>query len=228
MSAQTVLVIAAHPDDEALGCGGSLALHAGRGDRVQALFMTDGVAARGPAGQAEERARERRDCAHAAAKVIGICGSAFLDFPDNQMDSVPLLDIVRRIEPVVESARPDIVYTHHGGDLNVDHRLTHQAVMTALRPQPGRLSPTILCFEVASSTEWQAPAMHQAFVPNWFQDISVVLDRKLEALRMYRGEMRDWPHSRSLEALTHLARWRGATIGIPAAEAFVLARRIVR
>lgn len=225
MSAR-VLVIAAHADDEALGCGGTLALHASRGDEVRALFMTDGVGSRG-AGE-DAAARQRREAANAALACIGVREATFLALPDNQMDGLPLLEIVRQVEPVIAAYRPDIVYTHHFADLNVDHRLVHQATMTALRPQPGALAPTILCFEVPSSTEWQTPSAQTAFIPNWFQDISGTFERKIAALKFYAEEMRAWPHSRSIEAVAHLARWRGASIGVEAAEAFMLARHIVR
>ncbi len=226
MSTRRVLVIAAHADDEALGCGGTLALHASRGDEVRALFMTDGVGSRG-AGE-DAAARQRREAANAALACVGVRDATFLALPDNQMDGLPLLEIVRQVEPVISAYRPHIVYTHHFADLNVDHRLVHQATMTALRPQPGALAPTILCFEVPSSTEWQTPSAQTAFIPNWFQDISGTFERKIAALEFYAEEMRAWPHSRSIEAVTHLARWRGASIGVEAAEAFMLARHIAR
>jgi LmbE family N-acetylglucosaminyl deacetylase len=226
MNTRRVLVIAAHADDEALGCGGTLALHASRGDEVRALFMTDGVGARAAAEDAA--ARQRREAASAALACVGVRDATFLALPDNQMDGLSLLEIVRQVEPVIAAFRPDVVYTHHFADLNVDHRLAHQATMTALRPQPGALAPTILCFEVPSSTEWQTPSAQTAFIPNWFQDISGTFDRKIAALKFYAEEMRAWPHSRSIEAVTHLARWRGASVGVEAAEAFMLARHIAR
>jgi LmbE family N-acetylglucosaminyl deacetylase len=226
MSGRNVLVVAAHADDEALGCGGTLAVHADRGDRIHVMFLTDGVGSRGAAQEAE--AQRRRECSETAMACLGVRDATYLSLPDNQMDAVPLLDIVRQIEPVIAAARPDVVYTHHFGDLNVDHRLAHQAVMTALRPQPGAVTPAILCFEVPSSTEWQTPSVQSVFLPNWFQDIGRGFDRKVSALRCYADEMRPWPHSRSIEAVTHLARWRGASIGVEAAEAFVLARYIAR
>ena len=135
-------------------------------------------------------------------------------------------EIIQQVEPVVAHAKPDVVYTHHYGDLNIDHRRAHQATLTALRPQPGRLRPTILCFEVASSTEWQTDGPQLGFFPNWFQDIGATLENKMNALRCYREEMRQWPHSRSEAAVTHLARWRGASVGAEAAEAFMLARHV--
>jgi LmbE family N-acetylglucosaminyl deacetylase len=122
--------------------------------------------------------------------------------------------------------RPQTVFTHHAGDLNVDHRRLHEAVAVACRPQPGQSVKTLLCFEVASSTEWQVPGGAPAFMPNWFVDISRTLERKMRALEGYATELRDWPHPRSTRGVEHLARWRGATVGADAAEAFVLARHL--
>lgn len=221
-----VLVVAAHPDDEVLGCGGTLARHVEAGDSVTVMFLTDGVGARGGGAEAEAACRAREASAHAALAILGVTHTIFGNLPDNQIDSVPLLRVAQAVEAVGETRRPDIVYTHHIGDLNVDHRLAHQAVLTAFRPQPERARPTILAFETASSTEWQSPAAGLAFVPNWFEPIEAQLARKLEALQAYAQEMRPWPHARSLTAVEHLARWRGATIGAAAAEAFMLVRRI--
>lgn len=220
-----VLVVAAHPDDEVLGCGAAMARHAAAGDRVHVLILADGVGARMPshaAGVADARAR----AAQVAARILGAEPPRLLDLPDNRLDAMPLLDIVRRVESVIAEVRPGIVYTHHAGDLNVDHRITHQAVMTACRPVPGGSCRRICCFEVPSSTEWQTPGVADAFLPNWYVDIEATLSRKLDALRAYADELRPWPHPRSLRAVEYLARWRGASVGLEAAEAFMLARSL--
>lgn len=217
-----VLVVAAHPDDEALGCGGTMAKHATQGDRVRVLFMTDGEGARGATTADVGR---RQTACEAAIRLLGAEPPDYFDFPDNAMDGGPLIDIVQRIETRLASFAPDIVYTHHAHDLNVDHRITHEAVMTVLRPQPGKPRPTILTFEVMSSTEWRAPSAATAFIPNWYVDIGEFLEIKKSALNAYHNEMRQWPHSRSIEAVEHLARWRGACVGVQAAEAFSLARK---
>jgi len=219
---KSVLVVAAHADDEALGCGATMALLAARGCGVHVAFIADGVGARGvdDAALAQRRA--------AAAQACGLLGAKILehgDLPDNRLDALPLLDIVQRVERLVERCRPEAVFTHHGGDLNVDHRLVHQAVVTACRPQPGASVRGLLFFEVPSSTEWQVPGP-QSFLPNYFQDVSTTLARKRESLQAYGAEMRPWPHARSLEAVDHLARWRGASVGVAAAEAFVIGRWI--
>jgi N-acetylglucosamine malate deacetylase 1 len=218
-----VLVVAAHPDDEVLGCGATVARHTAAGDRVHVLILADGVCARDDDAQA---VNSRAEAARAAAAILGAEPPQLLSLPDNRLDAMPLLDIVRQLEAVVEELRPRVLYTHHAGDLNVDHRIAHQAVMTACRPLPGASCRRILCFEVPSSTGWQAPGHGTDFVPNWYVDVSATLRVKLEALRPYRDELRPWPHARSLEAIEHLAGWRGATVGMYAAEAFVLARAL--
>ena len=163
-----VLVIAAHPDDEVLGCGGSIAKHTRDGDTVHILFMADGVGARGDQGG--KNARDK--AANAAALILGAEAPQFLDLPDNRMDSLDFLDVVQPLERVVYDIEPEIVYTHHRGDLNIDHELTHRATMTACRGLPDHPVKQILSYEVASSTEWQSPSAGTVFIPNWFVDIS--------------------------------------------------------
>ncbi len=231
MKKQSVLVFAAHPDDEVLGCGATIALHARRGDGVHVVILAEGATSR---DKHRDRTKRNADisklaeAAHRAKTVLGVSSLALHDYPDNRMDSMDLLDVIKVIERHVADKKPSIVYTHHAGDLNIDHRIVHEAVMTACRPIPGGQVNSILFFETPSSTEWQAPGPATAFVPNWFVDVSSTLDLKLKALKAYRSEMRAWPHARSLEAVTHLARWRGATIGVQAAEAFVLGKHLVK
>jgi LmbE family N-acetylglucosaminyl deacetylase len=221
-----LLVVAAHPDDEALGCGGTMAKAAAAGVSVHTLFFTNGVGARDARNGTDtpSLADERASAAHRALRRLGAGHCDLLDFPDNRLDTVALLDLAQQVEAVVERVRPAMILTHHADDLNVDHRCVHEAVMTACRPQPGHEVQQILCFEVASSTEWRAPRAATAFVPQLFVDISSHLTDKLAALQEYEAEMRPWPHARSIEALGHLARWRGATVGVEAAEAFMVAR----
>lgn len=224
----SVLVVAAHPDDEALGCGGTVAKWTAAGVAVHVAFIADGVSSRDASStQAGRQELEtRREAARQACKILSTSEPFFGDIPDNRADTVALLDIVRIVESLVERHRPDTVLTHHFGDLNVDHRCVHQAVMTACRPQQGHPVRTVLCFEVPSSTEWQAPGQRLDFSPNWFEDISATLEVKLQALQAYSGEIRAWPHPRSLRAVEALARWRGATAGCDAAEAFMLGRQL--
>ena len=222
---KSILVVAAHPDDEVLGCGGYIANQVWSGDEVFVTFLSDGVTSRqGNLGLQE--IESRRNAARLASKVLGASDVSFGDFPDNKLDAVPLLEIIKSIEAVVERVRPQIVLTHFGGDLNIDHRIVNQAVLTACRPTVDQVVKQIMFFEVSSSTEWQVPTEGEAFVPNWFEDISQTLELKVKALLMYEHELREWPHPRSVKAIEHLAHWRGASCGVDAAEAFVLGRRI--
>lgn len=221
--ANRVLVVAAHADDEVLGCAGAIARHVAEGHRVQVVLLADGVTARACA-QAEEL-QSRESAAARAHAILGVSKTIHLGLPDNRLDTLPLLDVVKPLEAIIEEFRPYLVYTHHHGDLNVDHRVALHAVMTACRPLPGSSVKEIRCFEVLSSTEWNAPAF-AAFQPNLFVDISPYLDRKLAALQAYEEEMRAVPHSRSIVHAEILARHRGHCVGLAAAEAFVLARGI--
>ncbi len=225
---RSALIIAAHPDDEALGCGGAMARLAAEGVKVHIVFLADGVGARPMSKDEHDHSLEQRQEAgrHAAA-ILGCNEPHFFDFPDNQLDTVPLLELAQTIEKLIDELAPDTVITHHGGDLNIDHRRVHDAVLTACRPQNGHPVRRIWCFEVASSTEWQSPVPASAFCPNLFIDIGSTLRQKIEALEAYEKEMRDWPHSRSIQAVEHLARWRGASVGHEAAEAFMVIRELI-
>jgi len=226
---RNILVAAAHPDDEVLGCGAVMAKHAAAGDSVHVLIMAEGATSR--VGM-----RDRQACtgelamlaaaAREAGDILGATSVEVLDFPDNRMDSCDLLDVVKAVEGHMETIKPDTVYTHHGGDLNVDHQVVHQAVMTACRPVPGQSVREILFFEVPSSSEWNTPEPASAFLPNCFVDVSEHLPAKLAALETYQVEMRPWPHARSIISCEHLARWRGASVGAEAAEAFVIGRLV--
>lgn len=220
---KTIAIIVAHPDDEALGCGGSIAKHVASGDDVHVLFLADGVTSRGNiTGNAYD---ERMDAANAAQTVLGVKSIINFGFPDNRMDNVPLIDIVQTLEKSLAKIGPQIIYTHHAGDLNVDHRICSQAVMTACRPMPGSVVERIVTFEVLSSTEWGFPGL-EPFIPNHFVDITQYIDKKVAALHAYATEMRQAPHSRSIEHIRALARHRGHSIGVSDAEAFMILRSI--
>lgn len=226
-----VLVFAAHPDDEVLGCGATIAKHVMLGDEVHVVILAEGATSRDEKrdrGQRRSDLSELAEAAHKAKEILGVASLVLHDFPDNRMDSVDLLDVVKTIESHIDKVRPEIVYTHHGGDVNIDHRCIHEAVITACRPQPLQLVKTLLFFEIPSSTEWQVPGSAPPFTPNWFVDVSATLSTKQTALQVYSAEMRPWPHSRSIEAVEHLARWRGGSVGVEAAEAFVVGRNLVK
>ena len=226
-----ILVVAAHPDDEVLGCGGTIARHAAAGDNVSVFIAAEGATSRDSARNAKARSRDILDLREAARRAAAILGARILefgDFPDNRMDTVPLLDVVKKVESVISRVKPSVVYTHHGCDLNIDHRVLHQAVVTSCRPMPKQCVTRLFFFEVMSSTEWQTPGAQPAFSPTWFVDISRALVKKRKALGAYRKEMRPWPHARSFRSIESLARYRGASVGVEAAEAFVLGRGLSR
>lgn len=224
---KTILVVAAHPDDEVLGCGGTIARHAADGDSVQILIVGEGATSRQGSRNLTVQAdtlEELQEAAKRAGEILGAREVEIVGLPDNRMDSLDRLDLVKIIEVRVEKHQPEIVYVHHAGDVNVDHRRLHEAVITACRPIPGKSVREILSFEVASSTEWQTTGSAPSFNPNCFVDISEKWDLKRLALEAYASEMRPWPHARSMEALEYLARWRGAQVGVQAAEAFCVLR----
>lgn len=216
-----VLIVAAHSDDEVLGCGGTITKHIANGDEVTVMYMTDGVSSR----VLNEGAVDRESASFNAMNILGVQDIRQSDFPDNKMDSVPLLDIVKDIEVILSDLSPNIIYTHFPYDLNIDHRVTHAAVMTACRPQSWSSVKKILSFEILSSTEWNSPS-HPSFIPNYIVDISSFWNKKLAALKCYDDEMRAYPHSRSYECVEALAKLRGATNGMKLAEAFQVERII--
>lgn len=219
----TVACIVAHPDDEVLACGASLALHAEAKDVVAVLILSTGLGARNELSQ--QSLLKLRDQSRRAADLLGVTVVEFGEFPDNAMDTVPLLDVIQRVESFIAAFPADIIYTHHAGDLNVDHRVVNAATSTACRPLPGRGDMAILACEVSSSTEWGAPPL-APFVPSEFMDVSSTIENKLRALEYYEDELRDWPHPRSLKGVRSLAEWRGAQAGFNAAEAFMTLRRV--
>ena len=224
---QSILILCAHPDDEVLGCGGTIAKLVDQGAAVHVAFLADGVFSReGDAAEQQEELRIRRAATQKACGILGVKSVSFGEFPDNRMDTVALLDIAKALEKLIAEYKPEVVFAHHAGDVNIDHRRVHEAVVTACRPQRGHPVKTLLCFEVPSSTEWQLPGSAPVFAPNWFVDISDTLERKLAALDAYATELRAWPHPRSRQGVEHLARWRGATVGVDAAEAFMLGRQL--
>jgi len=226
-----ILVIAAHPDDEILGCGGTIAKHSSQGDQVHALILAEGLTSRNyNATEAyvdtPEALAKLTECTKKACSIVGAASVAFTGFPDNKMDSVSLLDIIKPIEAKIREVNPEIIYTHQPGCLNIDHQLTHRATVTAARALPGAQIKTLLFFESPSSSEWQVPGGGSAFVPNWFVDIEDTLELKLKALKAYDSEMRAFPHPRSYEGISNLAKYRGASAGFKAAEAFTLGRHL--
>ncbi len=225
-----VLVVAAHPDDEVLGCGATLARHAREGADVHILILAEGITSRDDARNAAGRAAELdalRDAARHAAAALGARPPVFGGFPDNRMDTVALIDVVKQVEKLVAEIRPTVIYTHHPGDLNVDHGVAARAVLTACRPLPGAGVRAIYAFEVLSSTEWAPESLAAPFAPSRWVSVAPFLDAKIAALNAYAGEMRPFPHARSIEAVRALAALRGAQCGHIAAEAFSVVREVL-
>jgi len=226
---EPVLVVAAHADDETLGCGGTIARYAREGRDVHVLIMADGESSRNAVSLSGDDARvaRRNEAASKAAEILGCKSVQCVTLEDNRLDGYVLLEIVQYIEKVIAEVSPSTLLTHHSGDVNIDHRIVHEAVLAATRPQVGNPVKELLFFEVPSSTEWNPPGSLPAFIPNCFIDISKTFEIKKSALEVYANEMRAFPHPRSLQALEALAQWRGATVGVVAAEAFIIGRSII-
>ncbi len=222
-------MVAAHPDDEVLGCGGTIAKHSINGDEVHILIMAEGVTSRDAFRDAGGRSGDLLNLRKSACRAKDILGAStltFENFPDNRLDSVDRIEIIKKIEDSLFKHEPEIVYSHHAGDLNIDHRIVHDAVSVACRPLPGVPTRIVLFFEAPSSTEWQMRGSISSFSPNWFINIKQTMETKLKAMKCYQSELKPWPHPRSIMAARHLACWRGATVGVECAEAFVLGRNI--
>ena len=222
-----ISVIVAHPDDEVLGCGGTIARHVEQGDIVNLLTLSDGVSSRENNSENSIYIAERHSALLHAAQILNINEVESLDYPDNKFDIVPRLDIIKSIEKFLGKKNYDIVYTHCGNDLNIDHRITYESVLTACRPLPNKTINQIRCFETVSSTEW---ALHSgnSFKPNLHIDISSFFDKKISALQAYITEMREAPHSRSFENVSALAKYRGMSVGFELAESFYVERYLIK
>lgn len=226
-----ILVIAAHPDDEILGCGATTASHVAAGHEVAHCILGEGVTSRyarredAPPGDIERLRLEARE----AARRVGVSRVIHHALPDNRLDAVPMLDVVRVVEQALEDVRPEVVYTHHVGDLNVDHGVVARAVLTATRTVSSQCVREIYAFEVPSSTEWAFNQIEPRFRPNTFQEVSeAALEKKVHALLAYDGEARPFPHPRSPDALRAYGRRWGSVCGGKAAEAFELVRAVRR
>ncbi len=223
-----VLVVGAHPDDEILGCGGTMARLVREGHEVRIAILAEGISSRYP--HREDADQQQLQHLHAraqqAADKVGAKELVLCKLPDNRLDTVPLLDVVRTVEDLVARFRPDIIYTHHPGDLNIDHGVAYRAVLTATRPMSGQCVRDVYAFEVPSSTEWAFQSLAPPFRPNVFVDIADSLETKIAALACYDTEIRKFPHPRSAEALRAIATRWGSVVGLQAVEAFELIRSV--
>jgi len=214
-----VLVVAAHPDDEVLGCGGTIAKISGKED-VYIAILGEGISSRcDQRFQAEQEALHKLQIdARAVSDLLGARWVLFGNLPDNRFDEIPLLDVIKRVEQWVTELQPEVIYTHHPGDLNIDHGITFRAVLTATRPVKGCPVKVIYAFEVPSSTEWAFQLLQPPFKPNVFVDITATIETKVRGLALYESEARPFPHPRSGEALKTLAHRWGSVVGLDYAE----------
>lgn len=229
-SQMNVLVIAAHPDDVVLGCGGTIAKLAMEGTAVSAAIISQGSTSRYAKHEevAPDVVQKLREWSQEAAHILGLANVTYFDYPDNRLDSVDLLDIVKAIERVVEDVKPRVVFTQHGGDLNNDHALVFRATLIALRPMEKCGVESLLAYEVPSSTEWSFQRFEPIFRPSVFYQIEDTLEAKQKAMAAFETEARAFPHPRSPQALQSIAQRWGSVVGVGAAEAFELIREVRR
>lgn len=213
------MVIAAHPDDELLGCGGTVALHTAAGDHVTSVIVCEGESLRYGADGVNQKSHIKR-----AACVLGVEDVRLLGFSDQRLDTHTLTDVIAPLEGVVREVRPDVIYCQYGGDVNRDHQLLFQAVLVATRPTETFIE-SVYAFDTASSTEWAFP---RTFVPDLWVDVTGTLEKKLAAMACYESELRPYPHPRSLEALRNRAKAWGNQACMDAAEVFMTVRRALR
>ena len=224
MKKNNVLVFAAHPDDEILGCGATMAKLTAEGYNVVTVIAAQGITSRDTTKSQQKALKTLKESCFKANQILGVKKIHFLDLPDNRMDSLDLLDVVKKVEELINLYKPTVILTHHAADLNIDHQILNRAVLTASRPQPDQ-QRSIFFFEVLSATHWfSSGAPATAFIPNTFIDVSTYLNKKLLALKSYQDEMRPFPHARSMETVKHLAHLRGSEVGLEAAEAFMVGR----
>ena len=221
-----ILIIASHPDDEIIGCGGTVRRLVNEGYEAFTLILGEGITSRDRKRDKYRRQKEIEELKHQANKanhVIGVNKVFISDFPDNRFDSVSLLDIIKTIENVKNDVKPNIIFTHHERDLNIDHQLTYKAVITATRPISNESVKEIYSFEILSSTEWSYPC---SFSPDMYFDISDTLEFKLRAMEIYKSELKEFPHPRSLEGIRLNSNYLGMRVGLLHAEVFKTVRII--
>lgn len=226
-----IMIVAAHPDDELLGLGASMhKLINNLQVETHVVILGEGLTSRADKRDTENWKKElkiHQNNIKEAQKCIGYQTVNTYDFPDNRFDSVALLDLVKTVEKEKSEFQPEIIFTHHGGDLNIDHQKTFEAVMTACRPMKGELVRSIFTFETPSATEWSAPTQPSPFVPNVFIDVSEKdVEAKIDGMEKYQFEKRNYPHPRSPKSLRIRAQYRGLTVGCEFAEAFCLVRSV--
>jgi len=219
------LVLAAHPDDEVYGVGGTIARYAEMGAEVYVAILTEGCSCQYPGR--EDIKKRKRDEAMEANKILGTREVILYELPDMKLDTLEHVEINRYIEDCIKKVKPEVVFTHHPGDVNKDHRLVFDSTLVAVRPVPGAIVKKLYTYEVPSSTEWSALS-ERWFIPNTYINISGTIDKKLAAVRAYASELRTYPHPRSERAVRLYHQQRGLYCGLEWAEAFNLLREVYR
>jgi LmbE family N-acetylglucosaminyl deacetylase len=220
-----VLVVAAHPDDEVYGVGGTMARLAAEGHDVFTLVVTDGSSTQ-YAGDPERAKQKSAECEQ-ANRILGVRKVLYGNLPDMRLDTVPHVDINATIGGAIREIQPDWVFTQHGGDVNLDHQAVFAATLVACRPVPGLTVRRVYAYEVGSSTEWAAPRVESVFLPNVYINVTETMGRKVAAVEAYVTEVREYPHPRSVGAVKAYAQHRGIQVGYPFAEAFILLRELL-
>lgn len=218
-----ILIIAAHPDDEVLGCGATAARFAREGHTVVPVIVCENATVR----YEPEMQNYLESCAQKSAEILGISEPVFLGMPDQKLDTYSSLEMAQTLEKVIKEHKPEIIFTHHGGDINKDHQVLFEATLVAVRPTPANGVRTVFTYETVSSTEWAAPGYYAKFSPNTFYDVSNTMELKLKAFSEYTSEVKEYPHPRSVEGLELKAKDWGSQVGMRAAEAFQLIRTLV-
>mgnify|MGYP003589467431 CR=1 FL=1 len=224
---KTCLVVAAHPDDEVLGCGGTIARFSSEGVSLFTLILGEGVTSRDSIRSQEQRKRELKDLHEAAREANHLLGAQdvfFENLPDNRFDSLDLLDITKIVERYVEKIQPEWVFTHNESDINNDHSIVLKAVETACRPLPGHPVKGLFSFPILSSTEWN---FKNNFCPNFFIDIESFIHKKINAMKIYSSELKLWPHPRSIKTITINSQLYGSYTGKNNVEAFRIIRMML-
>ena len=224
MKKNNILIVVAHSDDETIGMGGTIKRHVNHEDNVFVISMTDGVSSR--VNTSNIQISSRLEASKKASLLLGFKWEKTLNFLDNSLDTYPFLKIIKEIEDVKSKINPNIVYTHSFADLNIDHKIVSNAVLTAFRPMPNENCQEIRLFEVSSSTDYGYKNVTGKFEPNLFINIEDTWNDKLNALKFYEEEIKKYPHSRSYKGIENLAKVRGNQVGLNMAEAFEVIRKI--
>lgn len=219
-----ILVIAAHPDDEIYGLGGTIAKYCEEGHEVYTLIVTEGCTSQYPGNSTI--IEQKKEEAKQSNSILGVKEVIFADMPDMKLDTVNHVELNKVIETVIKEINPDIVYTHHKGDANKDHKLIYESTLVAVRPTQWCNIKKLYTYDVPSSTEWGSPMSESVFIPNTFVDIEKYVDLKADAIRKYNSELREYPHPRSVESVEIYDKANGVRVGMKSCEAFCLIREL--